>query len=94
MKVTLPQPTLTLHISDVENLKSFAIHAAKQLAEKAMTPDEYHRTVIALEQELERINQLNGMKPEIEIGYRSIPRKFWLKVDAFVKELEQEETTF
>lgn len=81
----------TLHESDIQALRDFAIYSAQVLAQKATTLDECHRNVVALEKEFERINQLNGMKAEVQIGYRSIPRKFWHKVDNFVKELEQKQ---
>lgn len=66
------QTPVTLHLSDIEVLKKVAVHAAECAAAKAATPAEIGNCVAALEVELRRINQLNGMQPEII--YRHVSR--------------------
>lgn len=57
---------ITLHESDIKTLKGLAVHAAQALANKATATDEISSITVALEKELRRINQLNGV-PEMEI---------------------------
>lgn len=57
--------TPTLHESDIATLKQIAVFVAQEIAKKATATDEIHSCTVALEEELQRINQLNGMKPEM-----------------------------
>lgn len=82
-------PIPTLHEGDIATLKQIAVFAAQEIAKKATRTDEVHQCTAALEEELRRINQLNFMKPEIEIQYRRIPDEFQREVRAFIRDLER-----
>lgn len=66
------QTPVTLHQSDIEVLKKFAVRLAEHLTTFATKPEHILGCVAALEAELRRINQLNGMQPEII--YRHVSR--------------------